>query len=245
LGEDPVQAGARVVQFMLTYGVVSYFGGPLCKWLGSRQLILVGLVSATAASILLGLVGPGGGKLAFNGAMILLGIGVGAVIPTVSVRAIETVGTSKAGLVSGITFLCQLAGAAAMLAINTVIFESVSAGRVKQLFDAQNVTLTSSQKTAVDAVLRGPGSIHEIPAILAKEAGDAADIVEQAYGGGLQVVLWFSAALTVVTLLLVLRFVPRKRQPSLPALDTATVAAQSNSFSRSGIFSRDSRQDAP
>jgi EmrB/QacA subfamily drug resistance transporter len=225
LGEDPVQAGMRVVQFMLTYGVISYFGGPLCKWLGTRQLILIGLGSATAASVLLGLVGPGGGWLAFNGAMVLLGIGVGAVIPTISVRAIEVVGTKKAGLVSGITFLCQLAGAAAMLAINTVIFESVSANRAAQFFTTQNVTLTSSQQTAVNAVLQGPGSIHEIPAALAKEAGDAADLVEQAYGDGLQVVLWFSAALVVVTLLLVLRFVPRRSEPSLPAPDTATVAA--------------------
>lgn len=225
LGQDPVQAGMRVVQFMLTYGVISYFGGPLCKWFGSRQLILIGLVSATAASVLLGLVGPGGGWLAFNGSMVLLGIGVGAVIPTISVRAIETVGTSKASLVSGITFLCQLAGAAAMLAINTVIFEAVSAGRVKQLFDTQNVTLTASQQTAVGALLNGPGSIHEIPAALVKDTGNAANLVAQAYGDGLQVVLWFSAVLVVVVLLLVLRFVPRKSQPSLPAPDTATVAA--------------------
>lgn len=224
LGEDPVQAGMRVVQFMLTYGVISYFGGPLCKWIGSRQLILIGLASATAASILLGLVGPGGGKLAFNGAMVLLGIGVGAVIPTISVRAIETVGTSKASLVSGITFLCQLAGAAAMLAINTVIFESVSANQSQKLFVEHNVTLTSTERTAVDAVLNGPGSIHEIPAALAREAGDAADLVEQAYGNGLQVVLWVSAALVIVTLLLVLRFVPRKTEPSLPTSAPVIVA---------------------
>ena len=225
LGEDPVKAGMRVVQFMLTYGVISYFGGPLCKWLGSRKLILIGLASATAASVLLALVGPGGDWLSFNGSMVLLGIGVGAVIPTISVRAIETVGTSKASLVSGITFLCQLAGAAAMLAINTVIFESVSASRSSQFFAEQSVTLTSSQQTAVAAVLRGPGSIHEIPAALAKEAGDAANLVEQAYGDGLQVVLWFSAGLVAVALLLVLRFVPRKSELSLPAPGAATVAA--------------------
>jgi hypothetical protein len=186
---------------------------------------LIGLASATTASVILEWVGPGGGWLAFNGSMVLLGIGVGAVIPTVSVRAIETVGTSKASLVSGITFLCQLAGAAAMLAINTVIFEAVSAGRSNQLFGEQNVTLTSPQQTAINALLRGPGSIHEIPAALAQEAGDAGNLVERAYGDGLQVVLWFSAALVVVTLLMVLRYVPRKLEPSLPAPDTATVAA--------------------
>ena len=224
LGEDPVQAGMRVVQFMLTYGVVSYFGGPLCKLMGTRQLILIGLAAAMAASILLGLAGPGGGWLVFNGAMILLGIGVGAVIPTISVRAIECVGTSKAGLVSGITFLCQLAGAAAMLAINTVIFAAVSAGRLNQYLATQHVTLTSVEQSAVNGVLRGPGSIHEIPAALAKEAGDAAELVERAYGDGLQAVLWISAALVIITLFLVLRFVPGKKSPS-PAESAPVIAA--------------------
>jgi hypothetical protein len=119
--------------------------------------------------------------------------------------------------VSGITFMCQLSGAAVMLAINTVIFASVSASRLQLLFAAQNVTLTSSQNTAVEAVLRGAGSIHELPTSLAAEAGDAADLVARAYGDGLQVVLWFSAALVVVAVALVLRFVPRKTPSPQPA----------------------------
>lgn len=228
LGDDPLLAGTRVVQFMLTYGVISYFGGPLCRHFGTQRLIVIGLASATVASILLGSIGPGGGWLAFNGSLVLLGIGVGAVIPTISVRAIETVGTAKASLVSGITFMCQLAGAAVMLAINTAIFALVSASRLKQLLAAENVTLTSAQNGAVEAVLRGAGSIHELPASLAAEAGDAAALVARAYADGLQVVLWFSGALVAVALALVLRFVPRKLSPRptpddakiMPGLDT-------------------------
>jgi len=214
LNESPVQAGMRVVPFMLTYGVVSYFGGPLSKWVGTRQLILIGLASATFSAVLLGYVGPGGDWLSFNGAMVLLGIGVGAVIPTISVRAIEVVGMQRAALVSGITFLCQLAGAAAMLAINTVIFESVSWSRASSSFSEQNVVLSSAEQSAVGAVLRGPGSIHEIPASLAHEAGDAVELVNNAYVDGLQMVMWLSAVCVVLALLLVLKFVPRKTASS-------------------------------
>ncbi len=216
LGSDPVQAGSRVVPFMLTYGVISYFGGPLSKYFGTQRLIMAGLVSATIASVMLGYLGPGGEWLAFNASLVLLGIGVGAVIPTVSVRAIETVGTANASLVSGITFMCQLAGAAVMLAINTVIFAAVAASRLKQSFGEENVTLTAAQNTAVEDVLRGAGSMHEVPASLAKETGDAADLVSRAYADGLQVVLWISAALVVVALLLVIRFVPRQKTPATP-----------------------------
>ena len=209
LGEDPMRAGARVVPFMLTYGVISYFGGPLCKALGNRRLIVIGLCSAIAASVLLGFVGPGGEWLGLYGSLVLLGVGVGAVIPTISVRAIEVVGTARASLVSGITFMCQLSGAAVMLAVNTVLFATISSNRVNALLAGENVTLTASQQTVVESVLRGAGSIHEIPESLAREAGDAAHLVQEAYTDGLQIVMWFCAALVVVTLLLVLRFVPR------------------------------------
>jgi MFS family permease len=219
LGDDPVAAGSRVVQFMLTYGLVSYFGAPLGKYFGTRNLLVIGLVSAIVASGLLAYFGPGANWLAFNGSLVLLGIGVGAVIPTVSVRAIETVGTAKAGLVSGITFMCQLAGAAVMLAINTVLFASVSASRIQKLFAAENVTLTAGENAAVQSVLRGAGTIHELPAALAVEAGDAADLVARAYGEGLQAVLWLSVALVVGALLLTLRYVPKEQgAPSSEAL---------------------------
>ena len=213
LGDDPLVAGAKVVPFMLTYGVISYFGGPLCRVFSAQRLIVIGLISAIIASVILGFVGPGSGWLEFNGSLVLLGIGVGAVIPTISVRAIETVGTARASLVSGITFMCQLAGAALMLAVNTAIFASVSASRLTQYLAAENVTMTTSENTAAEAVLRGAGSIHELPTSLAKEAGDAAHLVERAYTDGLQVVLWFSAALVVVALVLVMRFVPRTQPP--------------------------------
>ncbi len=210
LGEDPLLAGARVVPFMLTYGVISYFGGPLSKFLGTRRLILIGLMAAMVASVALGLIGPGGGWLGFNGSLVLLGIGVGAVIPTISVRAIEVVGTARAGLVSGITFMCQLSGAAVMLAVNTVLFTAVSASRVKQFMANENLTLTPSQQSAVESLLSGAGSIHELPAAFVGDVDDAARLVQHAYTDGLSVVMWFSAVLVAVALLLVLRFVPRK-----------------------------------
>lgn len=89
LGDDPMWAGARIVQFMLSYGVVSYFGGMLYGFVGARKLLCIGLICAALASVFLGLVGPGAPWLAFNGSLVLLGVGVGAVIPTVSSRAIE------------------------------------------------------------------------------------------------------------------------------------------------------------
>jgi hypothetical protein len=71
---------------------VSYFGGVLYGFFGPQRLIGAGLVCAGVARALLAIFGPGAGWLAFHGSLMLLGIGVGAVIPTVSSRAIEAAG---------------------------------------------------------------------------------------------------------------------------------------------------------
>lgn len=210
LGEDPVHAGARVAQFMLAYGLVSYFGGPLIKLFGTRLLLVFGLSVGIVASALLGIFGPGASPLPFNGALILLGVAVGAVIPTVSARAIESAGSARASLVSGITFMCQLAGSALMLAVNTAIFTAVGAQELTRLFAREGVTLTAAQRSVVGDVMEGASSVHALPLHTVADVPDFAGIVTQAYTAGLQTVLWVSGLLVAAVLLMVLRFVPRR-----------------------------------
>lgn len=209
LGDDPMWAGARVVQFMLTYGLVSYFGGPLSAYFGTRRLLVIGLVCATVASVLLSIFGPGATPVIFNASLALLGVGVGAVIPTVSARAIETAGADRASLVSGITFMCQLAGSALMLAVNTAIFAAVASRRLEGLLAQNDIGLNAANRATVESVMTGAQSVRAFHLPHAEDLGSVADFVGQAYRGGLEVVLWISAALVFITLLLVLRFVPR------------------------------------
>jgi MFS family permease len=210
LGDDPMWAGARVVQFMIVYGVVSYFGGPLIQFFGTRRLLVIGLTSAAVASVLLGIFGPGAAPLVFNGSLMLLGVGVGAVIPTVSARAIETAGTGRASLVSGITFMCQLAGSAFMLAVNTAIFTAVSIDKLSHLIQAEQVKITPPELGVISEILSSAQSVHQLPAHTAGEVPHLAAFLDQAYRSGLQTVLLLSGGLVVLVLLMVLRFVPRR-----------------------------------
>jgi MFS family permease len=210
LGEDPMWAGARVVQFMLTYGIVSYFGGPLSAKFGTRQLLVIGLVCATIASITLGIFGPGASWWIFNGSLSLLGIGVGAVIPTVSARAIETAGAERASLVSGITFMCQLAGSALMLAINTALFTAVAFRQLDAILARNQIAVSPESRATIDSVMTGAQTVRAFHLPHAQDLDGIASLVGQAYQGGLQIVLWVSAVLVFLTLLLVLRFVPAR-----------------------------------
>lgn len=210
LGDDPMMAGLRVVPFMLSYGVVSYFGGPLYARFGARTLLSTGMISAILASILLAICGPGASWLPYNGALILLGIGVGAVIPNISSRAIETVGVAKAGLVSGITFMAQLSGSALMLAIGTAIFTALSSGSLEKQFRQEGMVLSDSQWQTVAQIMSGPRTLHGLPPQTVEQVRDLAGILSEAYRAGLQTVLWVSAGLVGLALFLVLRHVPRQ-----------------------------------
>ncbi len=207
LGDEPVRAGARVVQFMLMYGLVSYFGGPLSAWIGTRRLLIIGLASSTLAAVVLAIFGPGAPWIIFNGALMLLGIGVGAVIPTLNSRAIETVGTSRASLVSGITFMRQLSGSAVMLAVNTALFAGVGALRLHAMLAGEGITLNAAQAGVISSVMSGAQTIHSVPAHTISDVKNWAPIVDQAYRDGISAVLWLSALLVLGTLVCVLRYV--------------------------------------
>ena len=217
LGNDPVTAGARVVQFMLTYGLVSYFGGPLCARFGTRRMLLFGLISGVFSTGLLGYFGPGSAWPIYNFSLILLGLSVGAVIPTVSARAIETAGAERASLVSGITFMCQLAGSAFMLAVNTAIFAAVSTVSLDRLFAREGITLTPGQQQTVEQVMAGARTMHQVPSQSLTTLADMAHILSQSYVEGLRVILWINGALVLVALLLVWWLVPGRESKAAQA----------------------------
>lgn len=211
LGDGPVQAGSRVVLFMLSYGTVSYFGGPLYKKFGARNLLLFGISASVVASVLLGYFGPGARPVIFQASLVLLGIGVGAVIPNVSSRAIETVGVERASLVSGITFMAQLSGAALIMAISTAIFTAASSQNLQTQLARDDITLSAEQSRAVEQVMLGAKRAQTVPAQTAQEVEDITRYVNDAYLHGLRIALWFGAAVVLVALVLVARFVPGRR----------------------------------
>lgn len=208
LGEDPVTAGARVVQFMTCNGVMSYFSAALVARFGSRRIFLVGLSVSAIALCWLAWCGPGGSWLPFNAALCLLGFGVGAVTPTIGSRAIATAGEARAGLITGVTFMCQLAGAAVMLAINTAIFTAVAHHILRLDLTAKAITPTEAQTDALAKILTGADTIHQIPSARAGDVASLADLVRHAYANGLSVVILLGAALLAVAFFLIWRFVP-------------------------------------
>jgi len=212
-GDDPMWAGACVVPFMLSYGVVSYSGGPLYARFGARNLLAWGLSATVVAAALLAAGGMDGEGWTFNLSLILLGLGVGAVIPTISTRAIETVGVARASLASGVTFMCQLSGAALLLAVTTALFTYGSHREFGVLLTRDGVTLSPAQMETVNTLLAGAKTIRTLVKRPTLDSPTLLAAATHAYQFGLQLALWASAGLVIITLLLVLRHVPPRAPP--------------------------------
>jgi hypothetical protein len=86
----------------------------------------------------------------------------------------------------------------------------VGTAQLARLFAREGVTLTAAQQAAVGDVMAGAQSVHAVSGHTIADVPDFAKIVTEAYTTGLQAVLWISAALVILVLLLVLRFVPRR-----------------------------------
>jgi len=142
-------------------------------------------------------------------------VGVGAVIPTVSTRAIETAGTERASLASGIQFMCQLSGAALLLAVGTAIFSMVGTAQLGKGIARDGIVLTPAQNAVAASVLEGAQRSTLIHTSSTRVDELVISAVDAAYRSGLAAAMTLAGVLVVVALILVLRFVPAsEKKPS-------------------------------
>lgn len=214
---SPVEAGASVVPLMLSYGLVSYFSGNLTAWFGSRRLLLGGLLFTVLATALLTWHGPESARAWFVGSLVLLGIGIGSVVPTVSAKAIEAAGSARASLASGLVFMSQLSGAAVLLAVNTTVFTLIATSTLDQAIEGHPSPPSAGERVEMNDILTGSGTLRALPVGHQPAVLELPELVTSAYQRGLRVILGISFVLVLGALLVTARFVSN---PPLPAGDT-------------------------
>ena len=130
LGASALEAGLALVPLMATFGLVSLVAGTLYERLGRqadpvgrRRLLFVGIT-------LLSLLDTEAGYLATLPGMLVLGIGFGLFISTVTTAAVTSLPAARVSLGGAILYMCQVAGGAVGLAIATTVFTSASQDRL-------------------------------------------------------------------------------------------------------------------
>jgi EmrB/QacA subfamily drug resistance transporter len=120
LGYSALRSGVGLLPLMGVFAMTSFLAGSLYDRLGGRVVISGGAVCLAAGMLLLSfLVGSSYSLLASG--MVVVGLGVGLFYSSITSTAVTALDPSRSSLAGGIVYMCQIAGGAVGLGLNTAI----------------------------------------------------------------------------------------------------------------------------
>jgi EmrB/QacA subfamily drug resistance transporter len=148
LGYSALGSGAGLLPMMGVFAVTSFAAGSLYGRLGGRIVVAAGAVALGVGMLVLSFVGKDSTYVSLVPGMVILGAGVGLFYSSITTIAVTALDPSQSSLAGGIVYMCQIAGGAVGLGLNTAIV-------------TQSADLTDGISTAflVDAVLAFAGLI--------------------------------------------------------------------------------------
>ena len=124
LGYSALTSGAGLLPMMGTFALASFVAGPLYNRLGAKPIVSVGAAFLGAGIFLLSFVESDSDYASLVPGMIVLGIGVGLFYSSITTAAVTALDPSRSSLAGGIVYMCQIAGGAIGLGLNTAIVTS-------------------------------------------------------------------------------------------------------------------------
>jgi EmrB/QacA subfamily drug resistance transporter len=126
LGFSAVEAGAGLLPMMLVFALMSFSSGSLYDKLGARIVVSVGAALLGLGIFMLSFLDAGWDYVALVPGMVVLGLGIGLFYSSITTAAVTSLDASRSSLAGGIVYMCQVAGGALGLGINTAIVLSQS-----------------------------------------------------------------------------------------------------------------------
>jgi MFS family permease len=126
LGFSAVEAGAGLLPLMLVFAAMSFSSGRLYDMLGARIVVSAGAAFLGLGIFMLSFLEAGWEYPALVPGMVVLGLGIGLFYSSVTTAAVTSLDPSRSSLAGGIVYMCQIAGGALGLGINTAIVLSQS-----------------------------------------------------------------------------------------------------------------------
>jgi EmrB/QacA subfamily drug resistance transporter len=126
LGFSAVEAGAGLLPMMLVFALMSFSSGTLYDKLGARTVVSAGAALLGLGIFMLSFLEAGWDYVALVPGMVVLGLGIGLFYSSITTAAVTSLDASRSSLAGGIIYMCQVAGGALGLGINTAIVLSQS-----------------------------------------------------------------------------------------------------------------------
>lgn len=124
LGYSALTSGAGLLPMMGTFALTSFVAGSLYNRLGAKPIVSVGGAFLGVGIFLLSFVESDSDYVSLVPGMIVLGIGVGLFYSSITTAAVTALDPSRSSLAGGIVYMCQIAGGAIGLGLNTAIVAS-------------------------------------------------------------------------------------------------------------------------
>ena len=123
LGYSPLGAGVRLLPWTAAAGIVSPIAGKLADRYGNRPFMTVGLMlQAIGLGWIAAIAAPGMGYDQLGPALLLAGIGIGMIFPTVSNAVLASVPLAEAGVASGTNSTIRELGGTLGVAVLAAVF---------------------------------------------------------------------------------------------------------------------------
>jgi EmrB/QacA subfamily drug resistance transporter len=148
LGFTALESGAGLLPMMGVFAVTSFVAGSLYGRLGPRPVLSAGAAALAVGMFMLSFLDDGSSYPSLVPGLMVLGVGVGLFYSSITTVAVTALDPDRASLAGGIVYMCQIAGGAVGLGVNTAIVTSAA-------------TLVDGIRTAfiVDAVLAVVGFV--------------------------------------------------------------------------------------
>jgi EmrB/QacA subfamily drug resistance transporter len=126
LGYSPLGSGAGLLPLMGVFAVTSFIAGSLYNRLGGRIVVAAGAACLGVGILLLSFLDADTAYAGMVPGMIVLGVGVGLFYSAITTTAVTALDPSRSSLAGGIVYMCQIAGGAVGLGLNTALVTSQS-----------------------------------------------------------------------------------------------------------------------
>jgi EmrB/QacA subfamily drug resistance transporter len=126
LGYSAAGAGAGLLPMMGVFALTSFVSGSLYTRLGAKLILSIGALCLTGGMYLLSWINVAPTYVAMIPGMVVTGIGIGLFYSSITTVGITALDPSMSSLAGAIIYMCQIAGGAVGLGLNTAIVVSAS-----------------------------------------------------------------------------------------------------------------------
>jgi EmrB/QacA subfamily drug resistance transporter len=214
LGYSPLMAGIGMLPLLACFAIVSFLADPLTRRFGARPIIIAGTAGMAAGPFLLSGFAVGNSYQSMIAGMVITGIGLGLVFPTVTTVGVTAIAPDRTSLAGGIIYMFQLAGGAIGLGLTTTVVASSSQAAFLAA-ESGAAELPVEQLRALRGILAGTESSQQVlQQFPPDDAQHLLDIAGTAFAGGVQAGLRLDAALAAIAFVVALVMVKERRLQS-------------------------------